>query len=795
MKYIFFKPRETDGNFLLSVVMMTAKMLFFVVLLLGVAGSGLLLGIAKAWVDTTPQLDLEAVHAASQTSFIYDKYGNLITEYKGNENRIDVSLGEVSPYIQRAVVAVEDARFYSHNGVDLRRIAAALVGNLSGGRRSGASTITCQLIKLKLLSTEQTYKRKMQEAYLALQLEKVMTKNEILEDYLNAIYMGGSSYGVQIAAQDYFGKDARNVTLREAAALARIIRSPNTMNPRSNYYKWNTPEKIEEGTDYVLQLMLEQQLITQEEYDQAMSERLTVLKTSTAASDAMYDNAYYVEYAIYDVITKMLRVEGLEDTKTNRSQMERKLRTGGYYIYTCLDPEIQQSIQNVVTEWRSYPSMRYRNDRTIESSLGGGSYIEVVQPQAAAAVVDWHTGELVAIIGGRSEPVQKLQLNRAYQNNMPVGSSIKPLSVYGPAFDMGYSPGTPVLNMPIPIKDWVSERKYPQNYGGGQYTGVETLRRAVNQSHNTSTAHALMDYVGIENSVYYLLRLGVGSQHILATGSGLALGSSGLTVIEEATAYGAIANLGEYLESYAFSRVLNADGSTYISIYDVQIRRQAFKQSTACMLVDVLVGCINTTGSSAKFAGMNCVGKTGTNSNNIGVTFAGMTPYFSAAVWIGSDRYKPLSYDTTGGGAAAPLWSRIMQTVHRLTGKTQNKDIISKTAEEVDIVKCTVCAVSGLLPTNACRSDINGYGTNTDYYLNGTQPTTYCNMHRAIEVCRESGRRATSACPSTRVVGVIYVPEGHPLRYAKDIDDVREYFSGASYDADYTSIRTCHIHG
>lgn len=795
MKYIFFKPREADRNFLLSVVMMTAKMLFFVVLLLGISCTGVVLGVAKAWVDTTPQLDVDSIRASSQTSFIYDKYGNLITEYKGSENRIDVSLSEVSQYLKDAVVAIEDARYYKHNGVDLRRIVGAFVGNFTGGRMSGASTITCQLIKLTLLSSEQTYKRKMQEAYLALQLEKVMTKDEILEEYLNVVYLGGSCYGVQIAAQDYFGKDAKDLSLREAAALARVLRSPNKYNPRSNYYRWNTPEVIEEGADYVLEQMLDQNLITQAEYDTAMSQRLTVLENSTAASDAMYENAYYVEYAIYDVVTKMLRVEGLEDTDINRSQMEMKLRNGGYSIYTCLDAEIQQAVQKVVSDWDGYPSMRYKNDRSIQSSLGGGNYLTVVQPQAAAAVMDWHTGELVAIVGGRSEPVQKLQFNRAYQSVMPVGSSIKPLSVYGPAFDLGYSPGTPVLNLPIPIKDWVSENKYPQNYGGGQYSGVETLRRAMTLSHNTSTAHALIDYVGIEKSVYYLLRLGVSADHIQATGAGLALGATGLTVIEEATAYGAIANLGEYRESYAFTQVLNPDGSVYIDINQIQITRQVFKQSTACMLVDVLKGCISGTGSKARFGNMTVAGKTGTNSNNIGVTFAGITPYYSAAVWIGADQYKPLSGNATGGGEAAPLWSVIMRKVHNLTGKTESKEIIQKTPEEVGVVKCTVCGVSGLLPTTACKNDINGYDLTTDYYLDGTQPTTYCNMHRSVEMCRRSNRRATSACTSTRICGVIYVPEGHPLRYAEDLDDIQEYFAGASYEADSTSIRYCDVCG
>ena len=796
MKYFLFKPRESERNFIFSVLLMTIKMLVFVVLLIGLSGVGALAGIAKAWVDTAPDLDLAAIGAQSQTSFIYDSNGNLIMEFKGSENRIYVELDDIPQQLINAVIAVEDARFYEHHGVDLKRIVGAMVNNLMGGKTQGASTITCQLVKLTLLDSGQNYKRKMQEAYLALELEKNLTKEQILEAYLNVIYLGGSSYGVKIAAQDYFGKDLKDLSLRECACLARIIRNPSRYNPRSNYYVRNTPEEIETQTNYVLDEMLDQELISKAEYDAAHSQTLRVLKSSTAISDSMYDNAYYVEYSIYDVVTKMLRVEGLEDTRSNRSAMETKLRNGGYKVFTSLDADIQQAVQDVITNWKEYPKMRYSNDSSTQSSLGGGEYLTVVQPQCAAAVMDWHTGQLVAVVGGRSEPVQRKQLNRAYQNgNMPVGSSLKPLAVYGPAFDMGYSPGTPVLNLPIPIKDWVSEKGYPTNYGGGSYSGVETMRVAINQSHNTSTAHALMDYVGIENAVTYLLKLGVSANHILATGSGLALGSSGVSVIELATAFGAIANQGVYQESYAFTQILNPDGTVYIDVGEVQETWQAFKPSTAYMLVDVLKGCVgpNGTGAKANFGGITVAGKTGTNTNNIGVTFAGMTGYYSGAVWIGSDYYKPLTNDATGGTYAAPLWAAIMREVHLRTGCTTDRVIIAGQPSDYGLVTATVCGVSGMLPTSACRSDANHHYPNTDYFLSGTQPTATCNMHRAVRICMNSLKVAQDSCTNTRVYGLIYIPEGHPLRYAEKLEDVTEYFAGASTSETATSLGRCNL--
>ena len=789
-----FKARQKEQNFLLSVVMMTVRMLFFVVLMICLIGTGVLAGVGKAWIETAPELDLSFVHSQAQNSYIYDKYGSLIAEYRGSENRIYASLEEMPANLVNAVIATEDARFYDHNGVDIKRIFGSLLANVRGSSQGG-STITQQLVRNTLLTSEQTLKRKAQEAYLAIQMTKQLSKDEVLEEYLNTIFMGGSNYGMKVAAADYFGKELYELSLRECACLAAMISSPNSRNPRRCYYVTNTPENIENRVDWVLGRMLQLNYISQTEYDEAMGQTLqaSVQETSTITANTMYDHAYYVEYAIYDVVTKMLRVEELEDTSANRTLMERKLRTGGYKIYTCLDPDVQDAVQQVITDWSNYPSTRYSSDAEYRSSLGNGEYLTVVQPQAACAVIDWSSGELVAVIGGREEPVQKKLLNRAYQMDMPVGSSIKPLAVYGPAFDLGYSPGTPVLNLPIPINGWVSENGYPANYGGGGYTGVETLRYAMTKSHNTSTAQALYSYVGIENSVNYLLRMGVDADHIIATGSGLALGSSGLSVIELAAGFGCLANLGEYLEPYAFTRVLNADGSTYIDISSVQTTRQVFKASTAWLTVDVLKQCVGSegTGSRANFGGFTVAGKTGTNSNNIGVTFAGMTAYYSAAVWIGSDNYKPLVTNATGGTYAAPLWSAVMSKVHSVKGITANRDIITASPESLGLVKAEACGVSGMKPTKACKNDANGYDVTYDYYLSGTEPSVSCNMHRAVSICTRSKKRATSKCSSKKTLGVIYVPQGHPLRMAEKLDDIQEYFRGASYDEEYSNIGRC----
>ena len=790
-----FVPRVKQANFLLTVLMTTIRMFMLLVLLAGVSGLGVLTGIAKAYIDTAPVLDLSQFDEQSQTSFIYDRYGNRLTELRGNENRIHADLSEMPLQLQNAFIAIEDAHFREHNGIDVKRIVGALVHNVAGsGGTQGGSTITQQLIKQTILTSEQTYKRKIQEAYLALQLETVFTKDQILEEYLNVIYLGNSSYGVKVAARDFFGKELSQLTLRECAMLAGLNKNPYRYNPRLNYYTRGKPETTDARTDEVLTAMYNYGFIEKAEYEAALNERVNVLQVSPVVS-GMYDNAYYVEYAIYDVITHMLRMYGLDDTSQNRARMESQLRTGGYRIYTAMDPAVQTLAEDVLHNWDDYPSTRNRADATYRTSNGDGTYTEITEPQAAAVIIDYHTAEVVAIVGGRNTPTGRKQLNRAYMSTMPVGSSIKPLSIYGPAWDTGSSPASPVFNMPIAINGWAGERGYPLNYGGGSYTGVESMRMAMAKSHNTATAQALFTYVGIDKSVHYLRQLGVAEDHINADGAGLALGSSGITPLEMAGAYAAIGNMGKYVSPVAFTRVENSDGSVFLESSTYQLQRQVFKPATAWLLVDVLKDCVSSsgTGSAARISGITVAGKTGTNSDHRGVFFAGLTPRYAATVWIGHDGYKALESDATGGKYAAPLWAELIRRVHAATGAPGNGDILSYSAESLGLVRVQTCGVSGLLATDACYHDADGYQVQSDYWLNGTQPTHYCNMHQSITVCADTGARPTEYCPNVTTTARIYVPEGHPLRKAAR-DVVEQYFSGITGDAALNQLPLCSVH-
>ena len=769
-----FRPRVKQPNFILSVMVNTVRILLVLILVAGLALVGAVVGIAKGYVETAPTLDLAALDEQAQTSFIYDANGNLITEYKGIENRVMVSIEAMPLYLQQAFVAVEDARFYTHDGVDLKRIVGAFVSNLTSSSTQGGSTITQQLIKNTLLSSEQSYKRKIQEAYLALQLETTYTKDEILECYLNTIWLGESYYGVQTAAEGYFGKQLHELTLRECAILAGTCNSPYYYNPRRNFYTRQKegvdyPAISNNRTDYVLRCMYENQFITYEQYQEALNPATAnVLRTDPNTGSGMYAHAHYVEYAVSEVIDIFLELRGLPDTPANRSAMENELRTGGYRVQLAIDPEIQQTVQDTIANWTKYPSLRDPSDKVMRSSNGDGTYTEIIQPQAAAVVIDYHTGEIKAIVGSRDEPTVKKTLNRAVDMKMPVGSSIKPISVYAPAIELGASPASVGSNMPLPIARWKDNKgrdSWPQNYGGSYYAGPQTLRKALINSHNTAAAQTLMTMVGVERSVDFLHRLGIDDDHI--------------TPLQMTAAFGTLANGGVYQEPISVLGISDSEGNVVWDGHARQERRRVFSESTAYLVVDMLKDAVKSgTGTSAKISGQTVAGKTGTNSDQKGVFFSGMTGYYASSIWIGHDNYKALSSKTTGSSAAAPLWQAYMKKIH---SGLSNRDILDGNPGEYGLTKVTTCAVSGQLATSACRSDAMDYGTVTDYWTSGTAPTVYCQMHTTQRICLDSGMPASPYCYNVEEKGVITIPYGHPLYpfLGTQYEDVLEEYLGS----------------
>ena len=796
-----FRPDVRKPNFALSVLVNTVRVLVLIVVLCGIAVLGTLVGIAKGYVDTAPELDLVALDTPDQNTEFMDRNRNLLTVYRGTENRIIVPLASMPQRLRNAFIAVEDARFYTHSGVDLKRIAGAFVANLTTSGTQGGSTITQQLIKNTLLSSEQSYKRKIQEAYLAMQLETKYSKDQILENYLNTIYLGENYYGVKVAAEGYFNKELGELTLRECAMLAGVTNNPYYYNPRRNFYSRKDGERdyaatTNDRTNYVLRCMYENQFITREEYEAALNPATaSVTPEDETASSGMYDYPHYIEYAVKECVQILLEVNGLPDTAVNRAAMENRLRTGGYKVQLAIDPNIQQTVETTLKNWTKYPSLRDPSDKVYRSRNSDGTYTEIIQPQAACAVLDYRTGELLAVVGSRTEVTARKTLNRATDMKMPVGSSIKPISVYAPALELGASPASVVYNMPLPISGWKDSKgndSWPKNYGGAGYTGPETLRTAMAKSHNTAAAQTLMGRVGVDRSVTFLHSMGIDDGHIDKTPFGLSLGSSGITPLQMTVAFGVLANGGVYQEPISVLGISDSHGDVVWDGHQHQERHRVFTESTSWLIVDMLKSVVSSgTGTSAKIKGQVVGGKTGTNSDQKGVFFSGITGYYASALWVGHDNYKALSSKSTGSGAAAPLWQAYMSKIHDGLPK---KEILDGDPSAYGMVKVTTCPVSGLLATDACRSDAAHSGVVTDYWAEGTQPTQYCQMHQIRNVCAESGMPASPYCPSVVQQGVVVLQSGMPLSsfLGTEYQGVLEEYLNLSAD---NGGSTCTLHG
>ena len=399
--------------------------------------------------------------------------------------------------------------------------------------------------------------------------------------------------------------------------------------------------------------------------------------------------------------------------------------------------------------------MRYSTDTyTVAGRNPDGSVIRLVQPQCAMAIVDYRNGYITALIGGRQAPTGSMQFNRSYQSTMPVGSSIKPLAVYGPAIEKGSGAGTVYYDYQMKIEGWDSVNGYPAN-NSRSYSGRTTMRRAFVQSLNVTAAQALMYDVGLDDAYNTLVNLGVEPSHISKTGSGLALGSSGITPLEMAGAYSAIANMGEYIQPIAFTRVEDHNGNVILDMLSKQQRRRVFSESTAWQITN-LMRDVATSNSRTNVPGQTVYGKTGTNSDNRGVFFAGFTGYYVGCVWIGSDAYKPLTSSAQGGVYGAPLFAAVMTEVHK---GLPNKPANSVDPASIGVQKVEYCDHSGKLATEACPSKHTDYGC--------PEKMEPCDLHRHVTICKTSGMLATEFCPESEreTATIILVPQRGLLHY------------------------------
>ena len=561
------------------------------------------------------KLDISKLSALAQTSSMYDMNGELMSELRGSENRIIVSLDEIPLHTRQAFIAAEDLRFYDHRGIDVYRILGALRSNLkSGSLAEGASTITQQLAKLTHLSAEKTIRRKLEEINLAFQIEKVYNKDEILAMYLNTVYFGRGAYGIQAAAQAYFGVDAEELTLNQSASLAAIIKAPSIYAPHIS------PSNNRSRRQYILSVMAENGFISQEEKQAALDESIWVL--AQEAEKQLY--SWYID-------------EALRESAELLGLSADEVIQGGFKIYTAYDARLQTIADEVYADSSFFPA-----------AASDGTPI-----QSAMAVVDTNNGAVLAMIGGRDYTVRR-GLNRATQMRRQPGSALKPLAVYGPALELGYTTASVLLD------EKTSFGGYTPRNAGDRYYGLVTMRTAIRNSLNT-TAVRLLEEIGLDASIQYLNKMGIPTRNSDRNLS-LALGSMtyGVTPVELAAAYVPYANGGIYHQPYCVERIETVDGSNVYERKDSG--KQVLSAQNAFLMTSLLQSVVSSgTGTRMLAANTPIAGKTGTVSmtgGNRDIWMTAYTPEISVAVWMGydqTDAKHKISNGITGGRNTASL--------------------------------------------------------------------------------------------------------------------------------------------
>ena len=755
----------------------------------GYAGLGLLNGI----LDNTPSIDENHIEPENFASTIYDNEGNEVYKLVGSDaNRISVPLSQTPEQLQNAFIAIEDERFYSHNGIDLKGIARVAVSGLtSGSFDQGASTITQQLLKNVVFSggNEVTFaekiQRKVQEQYLALKLEENVSKEEILENYLNTINLGQNTLGVQAASLRYFDKDVSELTLSECAVIAGITKNPSALNPISY------PENNAARRENVLNNMLQQDMITQKEYDAALKDDVysriqKVNKKKLKVSNTV--TSYFTDALIDEVLEDLQKELGYTE-----SQATNLLYRGGLSIYTTQDPNMQSICDSVITDTSMYPySTEYEllfrltvidkkgkthnyNEQMLEKYFKQdnpsfdllfpdkktakdyikkykktilsktdtieGERIELtLQPQISFVLIEQSTGEVKAIVGGRGAKSASRTLNRATSSTRQPGSTFKVLSAYLPAIDSG--------KMTLATVQDDAEYYYPgtekrvNNWYSSGYRGLTTLREGIRDSMNIVTVKTLAD-IGADVGFSYLKKLGfttlVSDTSLPANDLNLSTALGGLTYgvtnLEATAAYASIANEGIYHKPIFYTKILDHDGNVLIKKQSKT--RTVMKKSTAFLLTSAMKDVVTSgTGTLARFtsSSMPVAGKTGTTSDNVDAWFIGYTPYYTAGIWTGYDTNRS-QYNTS---YHKTIWKTIMEKIH---SGYKIKDF----NKPESIVSATICTKSGnLAKAGICNT------TRTEYFA-GSIPNETCDVHVAVTVCKSSGKKPGQNCPKKQL--------------------------------------------
>lgn len=700
-----------------------------------------------------------------QTSFIYtvDQENKTITKEQKiytNTDRIWVAYDEIPEDLIYAAVAIEDKRFFQHQGVDWFTTVKACANMFLGNRSTfGGSTITQQLIKNLSEDDDVTVRRKVMEIFRALKFEEIYTKEEVMEWYLNTIYLGESCYGVQSASRNYFGKDVWDLTAAECASLIGITNNPSLYDP---YISMTRNRKRQE---IILSEMHSQGYLNKWEYEAAINQKM--IFTSVSLSDTLYtchncgligsrstydfnevDKLYQcpscgvyldipikddTDYYSYFEDTNIREVcQDLMDTYGYTYDVAMQLiKTGGFSIYSTIDPKVQAIVDEIYTNLENVPETK-----------------SAQQLQSAIVVIDNATGDIVAMAGGVGEKTNYLGLNRATQSKLQPGSSMKPLGVYAPAVELGLiTPATVVFDGPMEEK---LPKKYPLNYTR-VYTGNGLVLDAVTISVNTVPSKILRDMgpaFGFEFAKYnFGLSTLVESVTINGTEKSdidiapLALGAPtyGVTVKDMTAAYATFANGGVWREPRSYTKVLDANGNVVLD--NTQESRAILSERTNIYMNYMLSQVVKTgTGYNARISGMNVAGKTGTTSDNRDRWFVGYTPYYTAAVWCGFDQPEQIRLKGSSNNPAVRMWRLVMGPLHEGLKKIDLYD-------DSDLRSTSICSHSGLLATDACKADIRGTSCAVTVYLfKKDVPKEECTAHVMVDWCDAGGGLANPWC-------------------------------------------------
>ncbi len=729
-------------------VLTYALNIFLTIFLIGIiTGSAVACSLVvyiKNYVD--PYYDIEDLKTDSSltTSIYYEqKAADGTSEWveweeeriHGTENRMWVSYDEMPEDLINAFVSIEDQRFFTHKGVDVKRTLGAVIGFVSGNDSYGGSTITQQLIKNVTGDDDVTIQRKIQEILRALNLEGKRSKPEILEMYLNTIYLSKGCYGVSAAAYEYFGKEVSELTLVECAALAAIPQNPSKWDPVSH------PENNQERRETVLNTMYYntdiEKTYTLEEIRAAKEETL-VLKQGSGERNISTVHSWFVDTVIYDVVADLQATYNYDEQTA-----KNLLYSGGLQIYTTIDRGIQAKLDAI-----------YQNDALFPSHGTG------VQVESAMTIIDHTNGNIVAIVGGRGEKDTPLGFNRATMAARQPGSAIKPLASYSIAIEKGLINYSSVID-DSPFRTYPETNSTWPNNWNNVYDGLQTVSQAVRDSKNT-VAVKVLDMIGTKNSYDFMVNKYRMSTLVEADIDYAPLGlgglTNGVTNRDMATAYAAIANNGVFNKSKTYTKVCDSTGKVILD--NATATQEVILSEDTCAVMTKLMQEVVNYGTATAITlrrQVECAGKTGTTQQDNDLYFCGYTPYYTAACWVGYDIAKSLTNFTSGQTRVTPalyLWDQVMTSIHQDIIAAGN---VRKFSDDLtkSLVTRTYCKDSGMLAGSLCTQDLRGNRTATGYFTQSNLPTGTCTAHVSVPYCTETNCIAGPNCTKVKNVSLV----------------------------------------